>query len=152
MEETQNKKGASSWAYAIIVVFVLFAVFIGQFVYRSVQNPTNLVAENYYQQEIDFQTKIDKSSNALAIKDQMTFAITDELVTVDFPTDWETVKGTLHLYNPMNEKLDVSMPFTTQSNVLKMKLKDLQAGKWVVKLDFDYGNKGYFLEENVIVK
>ena len=150
MEVTQNKKQASLWPYAIIMVFVCFALFIGQFVYRSMQNPTNLVSEDYYQQEIDFQSKLDKSSNALAIKDQMSFAITNNLVKVIFPTGWKKVNGTLQLYNPINENLDVSAPFSTQNNVLNMKLKDLQIGNWTVKLDFAYEGKAYFIEEKII--
>ena len=152
MEATQDKKNAGFWPYAIILVFVFFAIFIGQFVYRSMQNPTNLVAEDYYQQEINYQSKIDKSSNALAIKSQMEFDITDDLVKVNFPMAWTNVKGTLHLYNPINEQLDVSAPFSTPSNVLQMKLKDLQIGNWTVKLEFDYEGKAYFVEEKILVK
>lgn len=152
MEAIQNKKKLDIWPYAIIIVLVLFMSYIVQFVYRSTLYPTDLVTEDYYQQEMTFQAKIEKSSNALSIKDQMSFEIQDGLIAVAFPKEWKKISGTLSLYNPMNKKLDVSMPFTTQDNVLKMKLKDLQVGKWIIKLDFDYNGKGYFVEEKTIIR
>ena len=52
-----------SWANSIILSFVLFMAFIGYLVHGTFQQNIDLVAEDYYQQEVAFQNVIDKSNN-----------------------------------------------------------------------------------------
>ena len=50
--------------HAITIVFISFTVYILSFVYRSFTNEVDLVAEDYYAQEIAYQDRIDHIANA----------------------------------------------------------------------------------------
>lgn len=135
--------------YLIIGVFVLFGAFIGQFVYRSMQNDTSLVAEDYYQKEIDFQDRLNKENSTVSIRNDIHVSYVKEELEITFPSEWKAVLGTAHLYNMSDEKQDLKLPFTTTSNTLKLKLRDIKSGNWTLKLDFSNENTAYYFEQKL---
>lgn len=152
MEALEEKKQTGLWPYAIILVFVCFAVFIGQFVYRSIQNPTNLVDKNYYQNELDYQDVIDAKSKGLGIKNRMNVRLENKVLIIDFVEDWKDVSGQVYLYNPIGNEKDIKQAFSIKENQLKMKLRGLINGVWVLKLGFNHEGEDYYLEEKLNVK
>ena len=46
-----------NWGKSIVLAFVLFAVFIGVLVAVCVREDISLVSRNYYNEELDYQTK-----------------------------------------------------------------------------------------------
>ena len=135
--------------YIIIVVFVLFGAFIGNFVYQSTLHDTHLVTEDYYQDEVNFQQRINESQNALEIDQNFSFHTSDGILTVNFPERWEKIQGKAHLYNARDSKQDVQLPFVTASNVLKLKTDELGKGFWTLKLSFTYNETPYYIERKV---
>lgn len=152
MEALEEKKQTGLWPYAIILVFVCFAVFIGQFVYRSIQNPTNLVDKNYYQNELDYQDVIDAKSKGLGVKNRMNVRLENKVLIIDFVEDWKDVSGQVYLYNPIGNEKDIKQAFSIKESQLKMKLRGLVNGVWVLKLGFNHEGEDYYLEEKLNVK
>ena len=57
-----------NWGNKIILAFTLFVIFLGVLVYRSVNNNVQLVAPDYYEQELTYQHEIDKLKNEKELK------------------------------------------------------------------------------------
>jgi nitrogen fixation protein FixH len=136
--------------YIIVVVFVCFGIFIGQFVYRSGGVNNNLVSKDYYQKEIQFENRLQKQRNTVAIQKELSVAYKNQNLEINFPKDWTKASGEIHLYNMSDDKLDVKLPFEVESNHLTYSLKDLKPGNWTVKLDFTDGTTEYYLEQKLL--
>ena len=60
-----------NWGTGIVIAFGLFMTFILFFVFKVQSNSkydNELVTENYYQQELKFQSNIDKEENSKNLK------------------------------------------------------------------------------------
>ena len=55
-----------SWGTKIAFLYLSFATMIGVMVYKSVTQSVDLVAPNYYEQELKYQDKIDGINNLSA--------------------------------------------------------------------------------------
>ena len=56
-----------SWGKAIFLVMTAFVLLMASFMYRAAFNQEELVAENYYEQEIKYQQQIDKLNRTGAL-------------------------------------------------------------------------------------
>jgi FixH len=149
---TESNQKTSSFAvvpYIIIAVFVLFAIFIGQFVYRSTKIKQNLVSKDYYQQELEYEKRMAHEQNTQSIKDQIDIACDLNRLTITFPQNWKNVTGNVYLYNMANKDLDIQLPFSTPNNNLQLKLRDFSKGNWTLKLKFNHAKTDYYLEEKL---
>ena len=53
-----------NWGYKIMFVYLLFVVGMLTLVYKCTQQNTELVADNYYDQEVKYQERYNKLQNA----------------------------------------------------------------------------------------
>lgn len=148
-ESNQKASGFALVPYLIIAVFVLFAIFIGQFVYRSTLIKQNLVTKDYYKQELDFQKRMQFEQNTQSIKKDIDIACDLNTLNITFPQNWKNVSGNVHLYNIADKDLDIQLPFTTANNNLKLSLRDFSKGNWTLKLKFNHAKTDYYLEEKL---
>lgn len=148
-ESDQNTTGFALIPYLIIAVFVLFAMFIGQFVYRSTKIKHNLVTKDYYQQELDFEKRMVHEQNTQSIKDQIDITCDLNTLNIAFPKNWKNISGDVLLYNIADKDLDMQLPFTTSSNKLTLNLRDFSKGNWTLKLKFSHAKTNYYLEEKL---
>lgn len=135
--------------YLIIGVLASFFVFIGQFVFKSMQSNTNLVTEHYYQDEVAYEERLSQKRNFLAIEDQTSIRFDQGRLRVLFPVTWKAVKGTCFFYNPKDNFQDVSVPFETTTHQLELITKELSAGWWTLKITFEYAGNTYYTEKKI---
>ena len=116
-------------------------------VYKSFQAEFHLVTENYYEEELKYQDRIDEATNASNLEIKPSVKITDTAVEVSFVNP--ITKGTLHFYRPDNANFDKIIETTEQNNeILK---SELVAGRYVLKMNWDEASKRYYLEEEVFI-
>ena len=142
-----------NWGYKIAITFVAFVLFLGVLVYRSFQAKVNLVAPDYYKQELVFQDHINKIENEQALEHSASISHDGSLeeLTIGFPMNLEVSAGQLALYRPSDASMDRRMELKlTSENYLKVSTADLAGGLWTVKLEWqDQSAKSYFKEQNV---
>jgi hypothetical protein len=76
-----------NWGKSIILAFVLFAVFIGVLVTVCVRQDISLVSRDYYDEELDYQSKMDGARNAAGLSQKPEINLTEGQslrVTFDF--------------------------------------------------------------------
>ena len=56
-----------NWGRSLILVFIVFAAFMGYLVYRASGTHFDLVSKEYYKDELRYQDKIDGFRNAAAM-------------------------------------------------------------------------------------
>lgn len=137
--------------YIIIGAFVLFMTFILQFVFRSMKSDVQLVSSNYYQQEINYQSHIDKQKRSALIKENSTISLSNNQLTIDLTKSVAQAKGEIHLYNGSNADLDLKIPFEfTENTPLIIPSEDLEQGIWTVKIDFVSNGETYYIEKKLV--
>jgi nitrogen fixation protein FixH len=141
-----------NWNYSIIIVFVLFAGFILTMVYFMTSEKIDLVREDYYQKELEFQKQIKKSSNTANLKTKvaMTYLPESEQLNIFFPT--RVVNGEVKFFRPSDKRMDVDIPLKSlPENPLHLSTQKLHKGYWKVQVTWTDGVREYFNEQELFI-
>ncbi len=150
---TNEKK--SLIPYFIITAFVLFMMFIGQFIYRSINLPVNLVSDDYYEKELKYQDHIDmvKRSTELNKKIKISYLQQQVIVQIKFPENIKIEKGIVHFYRADDSRLDQKIALKNdKKNTTSISSENLKKGPWIVKLFYQIQSVNYFLEQKIWIK
>ena len=143
-----------NWGTGIVLAFIGFIGFIMYFIIQmSVNDKFNhdLVTEEYYKQELQYQTDIDKERNSQRLKENVTWQKTDEGILISFPKDLEekNISGKVFLYRPSNKQLDFEIPISTSNHNLLIPDSRLLDGRWNIKIDWKYKESSYLFKEEI---
>ncbi|WP_200976979.1 FixH family protein [Echinicola sp. 20G] len=138
-----------NWGTGIILVFVGFATVVFTMVGICMnQDDIHLVTEHYYEEEIKYQEQIEKASNAAQLKEKvMEFEAGTKSLLIHLG---KGDKGTLWLFRPSDATLDQKMEMEFTDDLGKsIRLEDLKAGYWRVKLAWERNGKPYYEEQKI---
>ena len=94
------------WGKSIIAAFILFGVFIGTLVTICAREEINLVTEDYYREEIDYQRQIDRIAHTAMLPQKPKIDVGKNLLKVSYPDFMRVQKGVLQLFRPSDARLD----------------------------------------------
>ena len=140
-----------NWGWNIVLAFTGFVVFIVYMVVRSFQTNVDLVTENYYQQELQYQEQIEKMSNANLLTENLVITQEDKQLIIQFPQGiTEKISGTINLFRPSDARFDlteeIAMSDTQQH---QLSVAELPTGYYKVKIDWKAEGKAYYSEKSV---
>ena len=139
-----------NWGWAIAIFYSSFViVMIGMVVYSS-QNKIQLVQEEYYNKDLDYEAFRQKRQNANQLDQQLqiSYIASLEQLELTFPEKMEINEGTLTLFRPSNLYQDQKFRVQTdENNQMTLPMNKLSKGKWKVQLDFKAEGKAYYKEE-----
>lgn len=132
-----------NWGTGIAIFYVAFmAVMIG-FVIKSKQYDHSLVVDNYYEEDLAYQSQFNKISNQQT-KANLQFAQKEDFIELAFAKKGE---GTLLFYRPSNQSLDYELPIQLDSqNKMKVPTKSLQSGLWKLKCNWRSEGSEFYKE------
>lgn len=143
-----------SWGVKIIIVYIVFVAGIISLVVISMNNNTDLVSENYYDQEIRYQEQIDKLKNsALIEKDIKVFQEGEYIVfNTSQLSGQNKFEGEIHFYRSSDAKKDFMIPYLPSENgIQKIESVNLEKGLWKISLKLKNNGKDYFIGKNIFV-
>jgi hypothetical protein len=140
-----------NWGKAIIVVFIVFAGFIGGMVYWMSRERVDLVRDDYYQTEVLYQKQIDRMTNARQKTPMnMTYQKKTHQIAVALPAT--LVKGEIHFYRPADRQLDFIVPIpAVHTNRQLVSTAKLARGYWRVQFTWSDGQYGYYTEDDIFL-
>ena len=144
-----------NWGTGIVLAFVGFISFILYFVINMNTNDKydhDLVTEDYYKQELEFQTEIDKENNARSLESNLSWKKTPNGILILFP---ETLKakeitGKVFLYRPSNKQFDFETTISLSNHYLLIPDKSLLDGRWNIKVDWQYDGISYLYKKEIV--
>ena len=144
-----------NWGTKLLVAMILFMGLIITMVFFSMRQTYDLVEKDYYPKALEYQDRIDKIRNADMLDEKVKVENLGDQVAFTFPSGLqpEEISGTIMFYRPSDQKLDLS--FNISADTARRQLCDVAAiprGKYVIKLDYETGGKGYYQEETVFLK
>ncbi len=143
-----------NWGWKIVVVYSAFVIMTLSMVFFFMNQKVDLVADDYYKQEIEYQGQINKISNANSLEEPIGFNYSPEnrVVIFTFPVDHVSggLKGQIHFYRPANADEDKIFNINPDANgEQKIGVGSLSKGMWKVKISWAFGKKHFYNEKIV---
>ncbi len=143
-----------NWGTGIVLAFIGFISFIMYFIITmNVNNKYNhdLVTEDYYAEELDYQNDINKLTNAKDLSQNITYKKSAEGLIINFPDDidYTKIKGKVFLYRPSNKQLDFDTAISLSKPYLLIPDNRLVDGRWNIKIDWQINNQSYLYKETI---
>jgi hypothetical protein len=122
-----------NWGKAIILVFILFAGFIGTLVFKMMQEHIDLVRPDYYQDELAYQDDLDRATRtaALAKPAKIAFSAAEEALRIQLP--FLADSSILLLYHPADGRADRKIALGAGQSYY-VPANKLRPGLWRAKL------------------
>ena len=144
------------WPIGLVLFFVLFISGVVTFVAWSTHQREDLVAADYYDQEIRYQQRIDATARADAVmlKPALQYNGAEGLLTLRFnePAALSSSTGTVTLYRPSSAALDQAFAFAPDASGVQTIPTLLASGLWRVKTEWTQHGQSYFAEEALFVQ
>ncbi|MDF2192386.1 FixH family protein [Paraflavitalea sp. CAU 1676] len=139
-----------NWGNKLILVFVAFGGFMSFMVYRCMQAPVNLVAKEYYRDELAYQQVINGRTAANALGGHVRVQQSSDSILIQLPAamQQQTVQGSVVFYCAADSRRDRRFDLAVNNDALQVLSRDsLLPGRYVVKVSWKAGTEQFYAEE-----
>lgn len=150
-------KQRNLWPFGVILAFALFISGTAGLIVLAASNRMELVAGNYYEQEVRYQTRLDslERANRLTTPGWIRYETDRDRIVVGIPGQHrvEPVVGRVELYRPAAAGLDQRIDL--QPDVEGRQVVDaasLAPGAWRVVLLWNFQGHEYCVEQKIVVR
>ena len=139
-----------NWGKGIVLAFICFATFIGYMVTRAFQEEFDLVTENHYAREINFQEKLVKLANTAS--SGMSVKIKQELahILIEFPD--KSAEGTIEFYHPSREIFDKTFAIDLKDGAQRIAKTELISGNYRVNINWQVKGQDFLQESKIFIR
>ncbi len=141
------------WGHRITFVYILFVCGILFLVFQSSRQRVDLVSDEYYEEEIGYQQRIDESKRAEALSEKPKLLLAENSLSVRLPAEFEgrDVDVKAHLYCPADSRNDIRLETSTDRREIRIDWKGERRGLHILKLKWSSGGVSYYSEEDVFI-
>jgi len=142
------------WPYSIIAVFVVFILATVGLIVLASSNRMELVAGDYYEQEIAYQRHLEGASRTRSLGDRasVTLEAAEKQLLIALPLEHagHLSQGRIQLYRPSAAGLDrrVLLELDSQGRQ-KVDVSALPPGLWKVRVQWMVGHEDYLLDQSL---
>lgn len=144
-----------NWGYKIAIVIGMFLVgMLGMVYYASIQT-NDMIDDNYYQKELEYQQVIDAQKNLAAITSDniMSQSMFDVVITLPLGTFEQMTKGQVELLRNDSKDKDFLLEIKPDGfNRRTIPKSSLSKGMYRARIRWTNGDKEFYREENVFVE
>lgn len=144
-----------TWGHGIALALGSFMIFILSMIFifsRGWQN-SELITDNYYEDELAYQNVIDAKNNADLLTAKPQYLQDASGIKVVFPKDINNgnAKFSIDLHRAEDEKLDIKRDITLDgSNTLFIPAKVLVKGNYVLRTHWTKDSKNYQIDYDLV--
>jgi hypothetical protein len=143
-----------NWGLRITIVYIGFVILIVSLVYISATHKSDLVAKDYYAQELAYQDKIDARINERGLKESIRYQVNDKDILFVFPPSVFRTKfsGEVYFFRASDASKDLTVPmlFNKEGKLLIAKSK-LEKGTYKMCLSWKNNAVHYYREEVITI-
>ena len=146
----------SFWPYGIIIFFVVAVTYLVGFVLFALRNRIELVSDDYYAQEVQYQTHIDRVKRTQNLPEQPVFTLQDRRLTVTVPESLRPrmQQSELLFYRASDKSLDRRLPLAIpapSADNPSLDLSTFASGSWDVQLTWMMDGENYYLDHKLVL-
>lgn len=139
-----------NWGYKIALFFVAFVSFMLFMLYKCIQQDFDLVAPDYYAQELVYQKQIDQQNNVLELSQKPTWELQQDHFVLTFPNQLE--EGQIRFFRPSDDQLDFTEALDLDAQQQQqISLNKFQKGIYKVQLSWSDQSKDYYIEKPILI-
>jgi hypothetical protein len=138
-----------SWGWRIALFYGTFVVFMVGMVVLAFQQDFDLVADDYYEQEIAYQGRIDQMTNAKEDGQKLKVLNTENAVLLTFPNVVQDVK--VHVFRPSDDTMDFMLEEANVDADIVIPNDRFTKGKYLIKVEWKNDGKTYFQEQILLI-
>ncbi|MBL9139349.1 MAG: FixH family protein [Verrucomicrobiales bacterium] len=144
------------WPYGIIAAFAVFISGIAAMIVAASADRVDLVAKDYYEQEIRYQARVDQLQRTEPFADQIGVAFdgVTRQVRIQLPREHASAgaTGRIEFYRPAQATDDHSHGIVVDGEGRQaLSGAELAAGLWKVRLGWSVGGLEYFADRELVV-
>ena len=141
-----------NWGTGIAIFFSIFVLSLIFQVYKSTQYARNMVSDEYYKHDLQYQKHYEKIQNSRALKQDVIVQEQSGAVQILFPQEVGKASGNIHFFCPSDNTLDFETPIShSTEHIQKITTDALKKGLWRIKIDWQANGNAYFREESVYI-
>ncbi len=144
-----------NWGKKLITVFVIFAAGVVSLVAISISKNTDLVSENYYEQEIKYQNQIDLLKGSEVLNENIVIEKGNNEIVIRSlnPGLTGNLKGEILFYRTSDANKDFIIDLEFGSDATqRIYSQSLDRGLWKLKMNLNEGEKKYYIEKYVFLE
>jgi len=144
-----------NWGHKLTIVIVTFLVVMLGMVFFAFRQTNEMVDDNYYQKELEYQGVIDAKQNLVNVSDVNLISQTMMEVVVTLPpgTFEKLEKGNIELMRNDAKSKDVQLAIEPNgSNRRTIQKSSLSKGMYKTRIKWTNDGKEFYKEENVYVE
>lgn len=137
-----------NWGRSIIAAFILFGAFIATLVTVCMRQDINLVTREYYKEELDYQTQINRMVHTAMLTEKPSIQVENGLIKIYY-TDFHSMeRGELHLFRPSDPAMDkkVNLPKGRES-VQYFSTGGMERGMYRARMKWTMNGKEFYFEQ-----
>jgi hypothetical protein len=142
-----------NWGMKILIAYLLFVVGMLTLVFMSSIQSKDLVSENYYEEEIQYQTTIDQSYNTNSLSSNIEVFTVNGQIQIKFPKEFSRTKTSCRwsLYFAADKSRDLNGSFITNDGMATLKINNDMHGTYIFKLNIMNEMKEYYFEKTLVL-
>jgi len=142
-----------NWGYKITIGIVAFMCFILFMVGKAFNRKIELVSEDYYERELNFQDVIDAKINAKKFDSKLESKITEDFLEIHLisSVDFDEAQGSLLLFKPDNSEFDKEFDLDLNNSKQIIPKSSLAKGRYFIQATFELNNESYFIEQEIFI-
>ncbi len=136
-------------ALATFICFILFMIFL----FPNGQKNSELITDNYYEEELAFQDVIDAKKRTDLLTEKPQYLQTKEGIKITFPKDINNTNSKIrfHLFRTDDQILDVKKNMALDANnSFIIPVKVLKKGNYTLKVHWNKDKKEYQIDYDVV--
>lgn len=142
-----------NWGVGIAILYLGFVAMILVLVGMSASQKIDLVTDHYYEEELQFQDKINKITRAKALAEPLVWEVNNSGVMIHYPKvlSGKTITGKVKLYCPSNEKNDRTFNLDSKNSEQLIPSSKIPEGRYHLQIDWKNGEKTYWNEDVILI-
>ena len=139
-----------NWGHGISIFFACFVGFILFLVVKSHQQNVDLVTENYYEQELQYQQQINKIRNTQQLEETVKVTADKGGIQLSFPEFSTPVLGQVQVFRPSDARFDLLEELKPDSqNQHHIATSALPPGFYRIKINWQAAGQEFYTEETL---
>jgi len=144
-----------NWGNLLILVFLAFGGMISYMVYRCMQTPVDLVANEYYKDELSYQQVIDARQRAEKLSGSVDLRQVGAGLTLYMPKEMEhqELTGSIQLYCPSDAGKDRRFVLhVDDAGRQNIGMEQVKPGRYTVRVQWEGRGEQYYVEEPLTIQ
>lgn len=137
------------------MLYTGFVLLIVTLVSLSISQKVDLVSKDYYEQELQFQNKINLMDRTKLLSEQLSWQVQNDELVLDFPDQFkgQQTSGKVFFFRPSDAVLDKNFELQTDTlNTKSMSIKKLKSGLYKIQINWEVENIKYYNEGFIQIK